>query len=257
MKVIAGVLVFAAVCLGATVALAALDENVFPPPGGVPTVVEEWNGTAWVALDPVTDHRAECFHVGDTYTYWCNGQYVNDGTAGGVKGQVEVGPWKFYDDASVAQYLEARLTKNGLAWYITKPYIIDPTGAEVDRYWKADSVELALKSNGNIRVDFVGFDPLQGRDHPKTIPSKWWMQLNEPQPPPDSPLWMTGSWSIEVPENLDHPLLSWHLWNMLQTSKCTSSCLYSDTGAIYFVLEEQKPWVPIKLQFPTQPRVDP
>lgn len=253
MKLFAGVLMTALVLFAGAVALADIDENVFPPVGGQETIVYEWNIDLgrW---DPVTDHRCEAFHVGDPISYFCNGDYVNEQT-----GEIEVGPWKFEVEATVAQYLEARLSKNGLAWYILKPYLfIAQTSAEIDRDWAADSIDISVKSNGDVRLDFESFDPLVSTQDPnKLIPSYWALLQADPLPPPDSAAWMTGNFSFAIDEDPAHPVLNYKLWNRLHTGKCTSACLYEDTGAIFLVLEEQKPWVAIKLDLPVQPRVDP
>lgn len=234
----------------------------FPPvfdEGGVPdpalaTGVLEWTDAGWVEL-AADDHRAEAFHIGFSYGYWCNGQYVNEAT-----NEVEVGPWKFYVGASVAQYLEANLSNNALAWYIAKPYLLDPiTEAELPRTWAADSITLQLKSNGDVVVAFDSFGPLIGTKGGE-IPSMWNLVHGAGAvypPPPDDPTWMTGDWRLLVPEVETHPLLTYKLWNKLDTQKCTTACLYEDIGAIFFVLDDQKEWVVEKLSLPVIPRPDP
>lgn len=263
MKLSAGVLVAAVVLLAASVAVAQQlpresieNPGEFPPPGMNETTVYQWNPTAqlWEPL-ALGNPICEAFHAGQAQTYYCNGDYVNDGTAGGIEGQIEVGPWKFYTYATVAQYLEARLTKDGLAWYILKPYT-DPL-TEADKDWAADSITLSVKSNGDLRLDFVGFDNLASQDDPdKTIESFWFLG-DSAIPPPGDPGWMNGSWSHRVDEQELHEIVDLKIWNRLHTGKCTSACYYKDVGAIYFVLEDQKDWVADKILLPIQPRVDP
>lgn len=252
MKLSVAVLAIAGLLVAGTAAMAqlpALDEQQVPP-ANQETGVLEWVAAGWV---PVTDHRCEAFHIGSSAGYWCNGQYVNEAT-----GEVEVFLGKFYVGASVAQYIEATLSNNALAWYIGKPYLLDPiTREELDRDWAADSITLQVKSNGDIRLDFDSFDPLLGTGG-GTIPSYWTIVQNVVLPPPvGDPAWQTGSFGIGIPEAPDHPLLTYKLWNRLHTGKCTSACLYEDEGAIFIVLEDQKDWIIDKLPIPVEPRPDP
>ncbi|UCC67075.1 MAG: hypothetical protein JSV79_07965 [Armatimonadota bacterium] len=263
MKLSAGVLVAAIVLLAASVAVAQQiprddieNPGQFPPPGMNETTVYQWNGAAglWEPL-ALGNPICEAFHAGTALTYYCNGDYVNDGTEGGIAGEVEMGPWKFYTYATVAQYLEARLTKNGLVWYILKPYVDIIT--EDDKDWGANSITLSVKSNGDIRLDFVGFDDLVNQDDAtKTIPSYWFLG-DGAMPPPADPDWMNGSWSYTVEEQELHEIVDLKMWNRLHTGKCTSACYYKDVGAIYFVLVDQKPWVADKIGLEPLPRVDP
>lgn len=258
MKLLVGVIAVSLMLAAGTVALANIDESVFPPPGGQETIVYVWNGTAWVDIMtiPGRDHDCEAFHLGDPESYYCNGDYVNAAT-----GEVEVGPWEFDVEASVAQYLEARLSKNALAWYVKKPYKLIGVD-EIDEDYMANSIDLDVKSNGDVRVDFWDFGPLVSTTDPdEEIESYWWLGQATMPPGPDvigGPSgWLTGDFGFDIPEDPAHPHLNYKLWNRIHTGKCTSACLYEDTGHLYIVLEEQKPWVAIKQDLPTEDRTRP
>jgi hypothetical protein len=253
MKLLVGLVAAALMLAAVTTALADIDEGEFPPPGGQETIVYVWTGTAWVDITtfPARIHDCEAFHLGDAESYYCNGEYVNEAT-----GEVEVGPWKFDVEASVAQYLEARLSKNALAWYVKKPYKLIGVD-EIDEDYLADSIDIEVKSNGDVRIDFDSFGPLVSTTDPtETIESYWWLG-QATMPPGPAGNWWTGDFPFAIPEDPEHPRLNFKLWNRIHTGKCTSACLYEDTGALYFVLEEQKPWVVIKQDLQTIERPDP
>lgn len=253
MKHLVTLLVLAVVGLTATAALAYVPSG-YPPTGGPggweqDTGIVEWIDGDWV---PVRGDQVQGWRAGDSWTYFCNGQYVNEET-----GDVEVKVAEVDLEASVAQYLEARLTKQYMTWYVLKPHrLVDLD--EVDRDFSFDSIGLEVKSNGRIVVES---DPIENliniaKPDANPIPVQWAITQSSTPPPLGDPLWFGEEQRLRVviPEDYTHPLMTYKLWNTIHTGKCTSACNYEARLKLYIVLVEQKDWVVPKLDLPTIPR---
>jgi hypothetical protein len=243
------VVVMATVLCFAASAGWALVPDEYPPPGAEQAGVFEWNGTAWVAADPLV---CQAYRLGDDWTYFCNGEYVNEAT-----GLVEVGPIKLELEATVAQYLEAQLSREALTWYVLKPFDLVEL-EEVDRQFAVDSITLAIKSNGDVVIESAPIEDLVGVQG-GSIPVKWAITTSDVPPDKLSAEWVGALTDpnylvVRFPEDPAHNLFNWKIWNEIQTGKCTTACEYEGRLVLYLVLEEQKDWVVDKLGLQPGPR---
>lgn len=255
MKHITMLLALAVVALAASTALAYVPPD-YPPTGGPggweqDTGIVEWINGAWVAVDGT---QVQGWRAGTAWTYFCNGEYVNEAT-----GEVEVKVAEIDLEASVAQYLEARLTKTYMTWYVLKPHrLVDL--AELDRDFSFDSIGLEIKSNGQIIVESEPITNLINTVKPDAnpIPVQWALTQGSTAPLLTDPIWAGAgdSISLVIPEDYSHPLMTYKVWNTIHTGKCTSACNYETSLKLYIVLDEQKSWLIDKISLPTRPRVD-
>jgi len=253
-KHITTLLVLAVVAFAASTALAYVPPD-YPPTGGPggweqDTGIVEWIDGAWV---PVDGTQVQGWRAGTSWTYFCNGQYVHETT-----GEVEVKVAEIDLEASVAQYLEARLTKDHMTWFVLKPHrLVDL--AELDRDFSFDSIGLEVKSNGQIIIESAPvtnlINTLKAGANP--IPVQWALTQGSTPPPLGDDAWAAAgeTLAVTIPEDFTHPLMTYKVWNTIHTGKCTSACNYEAFLKLYIVLDEQKSWLIDKIQLPTQPRV--
>lgn len=207
----------------------------FPPLDSEADIPLEWDGQAWVAqVDPL--QGALLFRMGETWSYFCNGQWTD-----GQVACVDVMPVEL--EASVAQYLEAVLSRTQMTYYIYKPHKIVER-EEIGRDWAVDSISLMLKSNGAI---LVSSDPIEDMIGTKgVIIPTWWAITQTAAPPPiGDPAWIGagGIYELLIEEQMTHPEMYYKLWNRIRTEKCTSACEYGTWLRLRVCLLEQKPWV--------------
>lgn len=207
----------------------------------------------WVPItSPLTS--AVIFRFGAQQVKSCNGEFVNqDGKAVISVPVIDI-------EASVAQYVEIVLNRDHLTWYIFKPYLLDATDPndilELDRDFVVDSIHLGVKSNGAVTIisdpikNLVGLKPDDSTVSGfKEIPLMIFLREMDPDitapPSPRDPGWVGqgGTISISMPEDLNHDLHFWEIWNWIHTKKCTSACNYEALLKLYVVYEEQKPWI--------------
>jgi len=207
----------------------------------------------WVPVEnPLTS--AIVFRFGSQQVKNCNGETVNqDGKAVICAPVIDI-------EASVAQYVEIVLNRDHLTWYIFKPYLLDASDPndilELDRDFVVDSIHLGVKSNGAVTIisdpirNLVGLKPDPDTDSGfKEIPLLINLRPMDPDvtlpPSPRDPGWVGqgGTISIGVPEDLNHDLHFWEIWNWIHTKKCTSACTYESKLQLCVVYEEQKPWI--------------
>jgi len=245
----------AALTLVATAALATVPAD-FPPPGS-----EE--ATVW-QYDPDTDswgvaahENCEAFRFGAEDNVFCNGDFVD------ADGKVNSGPLTLDVEASVAQYIEATLGRSNLTFYVLKPYEIAVVNNEVvqrDKEYAADCIDLGIKSNGNVTVASGPIGQLENTEvPPDVIPVRFAVSTADIPYPKNDPEWkgLGEELTHEMLEDQEHEVNHLKLWCEIHTSKCNSACDYSGKLNLYFILEEQKPWVITKLVLPQGEREDP
>jgi hypothetical protein len=223
----------------------------YPPPNSEQAGVFEWDGTAWVALSP-SSTIVRAYRFGSNWSYYCNGEYVNSAT-----GKVEVAVDAIDLEATVAQYLEATLSRTNLTWYVLKPYLLSGLD-QLPREFATDSLGLGIKSNGDVTVESAVITDLVGTGG-GTIPVRWAITTLDTPPDKTDAAWKTADQflSVVLPEDPQHNIFTYKIWNEIHTEKCTSACEYQTELKLYLILDEQKVWVadPDMLDLPVRARI--
>jgi len=130
--------------------------------------------------------------------------------------------------ASVAQWALISLNATDIEWRVLKPG---------DYY--IDGIQATLQSNGDLFVDYAGFQNLVNEDgdvletYYALAPGAWVTAdaLNE-----DDDL---------VEESMSHEPVTFNLYNRIVVGGCDSACEYEDPdgATITVTLEEQKEWL--------------
>lgn len=144
--------------------------------------------------------------------------------------------------ASVAQWIDFSLTGTRWDWYVRKP-----------GYYAANCITAKVASNGDVLIDYEGFDDLLNADG-RRIPvwysfgasvteafQNGWvpaLQLNlDDDLLDESELWGPNG------RNRLHEGLTWKLWNRICVDICNTACEYEDVALITLVLNQQKLWI--------------
>lgn len=202
--------------------------------GGESEVYWQDENGVWQPPRPVAERNARLFRLGEPIEGNCN------------KVQWEV-PVRIH--ASIAQWIKFRLAWNEWQWFVRKPGC-----------YAGNSIEAVLASNGDVLVDYSGFDNLMPVDqNPDKTPiniaySFEYMGggFNEANdrgwtPAPvlnddddlleDIPFGPNGErWPL-------HFGVSWKLWNRICVVACNTACEYQDEALITLILRNQKPWI--------------
>jgi hypothetical protein len=144
--------------------------------------------------------------------------------------------------ASVAQWVEWSLNKQGWEWYVMKP----------GRY-AANCISFTIASNGDIKIDYENFADLLGDNtHNATIPTyySYGNNINEAEENGwvaatdlngDDDTLDESALNVE-PFNL-HDGIDFKLWNKIEVVDCNTACEYTNDADIYIILTQQKDWV--------------
>lgn len=187
--------------------------------------------TMWPISDP--DALAKLFRLGSPIDSACNKKY-----------------WyiDFEIHASVAQWVHWTLTWQGWQWYVKKPGC-----------YAGDCVEFWVASNGDIFLDYFGFDHLTADPpnmHDETIATYYafgpsildaeaygWVAA------PD--MATQGVFFDETTLNGDPELfednlhygIAYKMWSKVCVDVCNTACEYHDYGTIIVTLDQQKWWI--------------
>ncbi|HUU46530.1 MAG TPA: hypothetical protein VM118_12435 [Acidobacteriota bacterium] len=144
--------------------------------------------------------------------------------------------------ASVAQWIDFTMTGTRWDWFVKKP-----------GWYAANCITAKIASNGDINIDYDGFDDLLPLGEGQTPIPIWYafggsmgtaaaawvpaLMLNEDDDLLDeSDYWSDG-------RNALHEGLTWKLWNRIHVVECNTACEYEDVAAIILTLRQQKPWI--------------
>jgi len=130
--------------------------------------------------------------------------------------------------ASIAQWADITLNATDIEWRVLKPgdYFID-------------GVHATLQSNGDLFVDYEGFEDLVN-DEGDVLETYYALAPGD---------WIRASalnaHDDPIPENRAHEEVEFTLYNRIVVMNCDSACEYKDpNGAVItVVLKEQKEWV--------------
>ncbi len=192
------------------------------PPGSVPHQAWELIDKEWVPMR-VGDLtvRARAFSSGPVI-----------GSCNKLEWQI---PVKVH--ASVAQWIEFSISGTRYDWQVRKPGT-----------YAANSLTATLKSNGDVGIDFDGFEDLQylGQGGVKQTIDTWYA-YGEGADPGDIN-WIPAAQVNELDAVVEdscglHSGYSWKLWNKIRVTECNSACEYEDNAMITLVLKNQKIWI--------------
>lgn len=145
--------------------------------------------------------------------------------------------------ASVAQWINFSFTGTRWDWFVRKP-----------GWYAANCITAKVASNGDILIDYEGFDDLvslMGNPTPIPIWYSFGASIQEAQdngwvPGPllnddddlldESEYWVDG-------RNFLHEGLTWKLWNRIHVVECNTACEYEDVALITLGLNQQKIWI--------------
>ena len=143
--------------------------------------------------------------------------------------------------ASIAQWIDWHITWNEWNWYVRKPGI-----------YGGNCIQACIASNGDIKIDYEGFDNLQPAI-PGNNPIPVWYAHDGDGNPMVNPaaLWSTPA---ELNANDDYLLdaelgdllhdgICWKLYNKIEVVECNSACEYSNEPTITLTLNNQKDWI--------------
>lgn len=203
-----------------------------PPAGANEAQVFYWDdAVGWVPqpLD-MADRTARLFRSGDEASGNCNQpEWLID---------VQI-------YAHIAQWIDFSLAWTQWDWFVRKPGC-----------YAGNSIEAKIASNGDVYVDYEGFNNLMpvdpnNQDH-NPIPvwysfetggggvgeaeTNGWVPANLLNGEDDLLLDIGPEWLL-------HYTISWKLWNKICVEVCNSACDYYDDATITLTLREQKPWI--------------
>jgi hypothetical protein len=147
--------------------------------------------------------------------------------------------------ASVATWIDFTMTGTRWDWFVRKP-----------GYYAANCITAKVASNGDVMIDYDGFDDLLNLANPTTVtPIPIWYSfggsITEAQAHGWIPatalnshddLLVENSYWVG-PRNLLHEGLTWKLFNRIHVVKCNTSCEYEDVASITLIAQSQKPWI--------------
>jgi hypothetical protein len=249
MRLVLALVAVAVLSLVATAAFATVPGE-FPPPGSEEATV--WQYIPETGQWAIAAHEnCEAFRFGAEQTLFCNGVYDYDGR------RTATDFMTLDVEASVAQYIEARLGRSNITFYVLKPYeivVVDGQIVQRDKEYAADCIDLGVKSNGDVTVTSAPIANMIGLDG-DVIPLRFAVVTTDSPPLKDSVEWAGVGQTLShlMREDQAHEVNHLKLWTEIHTSKCNSACDYEGALQLYFVLEEQKPWVIDKLGLPPGP----
>jgi hypothetical protein len=153
--------------------------------------------------------------------------------------------------ASIAQWVEWSINGTRWDWFVRKP------GTYI-----ADCIEAKVASNGDVIVQYRGFDFLRnGEDdgiHKDSI-DIWYafegagVGAGDLLNPANAHLWIPAP-ALNMDDdtlfennlefyNLHYDGAVFKLWNKIFVDRCNSACEYEDEARIILVLDEQKDWI--------------
>lgn len=142
--------------------------------------------------------------------------------------------------ASVAQWIDFTMTGTRWDWFVRKP-----------GWYAANCITAKVASNGDVLIDYQGFDNLQGTNNVIPIWYSFGGSITEAQangwvPGPalnddddlldESEYWLDG-------RNFLHEGLTWKLFNRIHVVECNTACEYQDVAEIILCLNQQKLWI--------------
>jgi hypothetical protein len=212
--------------IGMLIGLLALSSLAFGQPAdvclGLPddaTEVEvwEWNGTSWVPIvlcDPCA--KARLF------------------ASGGIDCACNKKEWLVNVDiyAHVAQWIDFYVTGTRWDWLIMKPGI-----------YGGDCITFEVKSNGDVLVDYDGFDDLYSADACEQYIPIWYAYGQQ-----IGGLEWIRSYDLDDSDDLIEEICPGHtfqtkLWSRVEVVECNTACDYYDAATIKLILQNQKLWV--------------
>jgi hypothetical protein len=142
--------------------------------------------------------------------------------------------------ASIAKWIDFTLDWNRFDWFIRKPGI-----------YCGDCIEACIAANGDVFIDYEGFDNLQPEIAGNDPISVWYGIEDATHYPMIDDNWIAAvdlnaedDWlyDAELGELL-HDGVCWKLWNKIEVVVCNSACNYSNFATITLTLDNQKPWI--------------
>ncbi len=144
--------------------------------------------------------------------------------------------------ASVAQWIHWTLNNQGWDWKVMKPGC-----------YAANCITFWVASNGDVMIDYEGFDDLVGNnEHKDSIDTyySWggspdvaeqhgWVRAIDLNSDDDL---LDESELNDVPNDL-HFGIEFKLFNKLCVVECNTACEYYDDATVTLILQQQKDWV--------------
>lgn len=168
--------------------------------------------------------------------------------------------------ASVAQWIDFSMSGTRWDWFVRKP-----------GYYAANCITAKVASNGNVAIDYSGFDSLRSLTYPtgpntpigidysfggsitEAVANGWVpapLLNNDDDLLVENDYWYTNPVGGGTGGNRLHESLTWKLFNRIHVVRCNTACEYQNVALITLVEAGQKPWIEPELGGYKQPLID-